>query len=119
MLAAGALAAFAIPALAQDGTMYPMEAPAEPDAIPLGTGGVKDQPAEESWFRQWGDPMARNIPEATLTPFLADPYTATGASGEYVGWGRTTKIPLFFNRYPVKSAQKQALEADTWSENLL
>ena len=80
MLAAVALAAFATPALAQDGTMYPMEAPTEPDAIPLGTGGVKDQPAEESWFRQWGDPMARNISEATLTPFLADPDTATGAS---------------------------------------
>ena len=60
--------------------MYPMEAPAEPDAIPLGTGGVEGQPAEESWFRQWGDPMARNISEATLTPFLADPDTATGAS---------------------------------------
>jgi acetyl esterase/lipase len=80
MLAAVALATFATPVLAQDGTMYQMEAPAEPDAIPLGTGGVKDQPAEESWFRQWGDPMARNISEATLTPFLADPETATGAS---------------------------------------
>mgnify|MGYP001062571468 FL=1 len=80
MLAAVALAAFATPALAQDGTMYPMEAPAEPDAIPLGTGGVEDQPAEESWFRQWGDPMARNISKATLTPLLADPDTATGSS---------------------------------------
>lgn len=80
MLAAASLAVFAAPALAQDGTMYPMEAPAEPDAIPLGTGGVEDQPASESWFRQWGDPMARNITEATLTPFLADPETATGAS---------------------------------------
>ncbi|MBB4659695.1 acetyl esterase/lipase [Parvularcula dongshanensis] len=65
---------------AQDGTMYPMEAPNEPNAIPLGTGGVDDQPAEESWFRQWGDPMARNITEATLTPFLPDPDKATGAA---------------------------------------
>lgn len=56
--------------LAQDGTIYPLQAPAEPNAIPLGTGGVNNQPATESWFRQWGDPMARNITKATLTPFL-------------------------------------------------
>lgn len=65
---------------AQDGKMYPIEAPEEKGAIPLGTGGVKDQPAEESWFRQWGDPMARNISKATLTPFLADPKKANGTS---------------------------------------
>ncbi|UJH90294.1 hypothetical protein LZ575_15710 [Antarcticibacterium sp. 1MA-6-2] len=29
--------------MAQDGTIYPLEAPAEPRAIPLGTGGVEDQ----------------------------------------------------------------------------
>jgi len=66
--------------VAQDGKMYPMEAPKEPGAIPLNTGGVKDQPLEESWFRQWGDPMARNITKATLTPFLADPKKANGTS---------------------------------------
>lgn len=65
---------------AQDGKMYPIEAPKEPNAIPLGTGGVDDQPAKESWFRQWGDPMARNISTATLTPFLADPKKANGTS---------------------------------------
>ena len=80
MIAAMCLAVFAAPALAQDATMYPMDAPDEPSAIPLDTGGVEDQPAEESWFRQWGDPMARNITSATLTPFLADPDSATGAS---------------------------------------
>jgi acetyl esterase/lipase len=67
-------------ALAQDGTIYPLEAPAEPNAIPLGTGGVKDQPAKESWFRQWGEPMARNVSSATLTPFLPDPAKANGAA---------------------------------------
>jgi acetyl esterase/lipase len=67
-------------ALAQDGKMYPMEAPEEPRAILLNTGGVKDQPAKESWFRQWGDPMARNITTATLTPFLADPKKANGTT---------------------------------------
>ncbi len=65
---------------AQDGTIYPLEAPAEPDAILLGTGGVDNQPASESWFRQWGDPMARNITTATLTPFLPDPDKANGAA---------------------------------------
>lgn len=65
---------------AQDGTIYPLEAPSEPNAIVLGTGGVEDQPAPESWFRQWGDPMARNISIATLTPVLPDPAKATGAA---------------------------------------
>ncbi len=67
-------------AVAQDGTIYPLDAPDEPGAIPLGTGGVEDQPAPESWFRQWGDPMARNISAATLTPFLPDPDKANGAA---------------------------------------
>lgn len=66
--------------MAQDGTIYPLETPKEPNAIPLGTGGVEDQPAKETWFRQWGDPMARNITTATLTPFLPDPAIATGAT---------------------------------------
>ncbi|HLP03141.1 MAG TPA: alpha/beta hydrolase [Opitutaceae bacterium] len=74
------LFAFATSAFAQDGTIYPLETPAEPDAIPLGTGGVADQPAPESWFRQWGEPMARNVSTATLTPFLPDPAKATGAA---------------------------------------
>ncbi len=66
--------------IAQDGTIYPLEAPAEPNAIPLGTGGVEGQPAPETWFRQWGDPMARNISTATLTPFLPKPGMANGAA---------------------------------------
>ncbi len=67
-------------AMGQDGTIYPLEAPAEPKAILLGTGGVENQPAKESWFRQWGDPMARNITVATLTPFLPEPGKANGAA---------------------------------------
>lgn len=66
--------------LAQDGTIYPLDAPPEPNAIPLGTGGVADQPASESWFKQWGDPMARNITTATLTPFLPEPGKANGTA---------------------------------------
>jgi acetyl esterase/lipase len=67
-------------AIAQDGTIYPLKTPDEPNAIPLGTGGVANQPASETWFRQWGDPMARNITIATLTPFLPKPGTANGAA---------------------------------------
>jgi acetyl esterase/lipase len=76
----GSLLAFAASAVAQDGTVYPLEAPAEPDAITLGTGGVKDQPAKESWFRQWGEPMVRNVTTATLTPYLPDPAKANGTA---------------------------------------
>lgn len=71
---------FAASAMAQDGTIYPLEVPAEPNAIPLGTGGVEGQTASETWFRQWGDPMARNISTATLTPFLPEPEIANGAA---------------------------------------
>jgi acetyl esterase/lipase len=66
--------------MAQDGTIYPLATPSEPNAIRLGTGGVDNQPASESWFRQWGDPMARNITVATLTPFLPKPGKGNGAA---------------------------------------
>lgn len=74
------LLSFTAQTFAQDGTIYPLEAPAEPNAILLGTGGVENQPAQETWFKQWGDPMARNITTATLTPFLPEPGKATGAA---------------------------------------
>lgn len=74
------LQCFALNTMAQDGTIYPLEAPKEPNAIPLGTGSVKDQPAPETWFRQWGDPMARNISKATLTPFFPEKGKANGAT---------------------------------------
>ena len=67
-------------ASAQDGTIHPLDAIPEPNAIPLGTGGVKDQPATESWFKQWGEPMVRNVSTATLTPFLPDPAKANGTA---------------------------------------
>jgi acetyl esterase/lipase len=73
------LSCLAWTASAQDGTIYPLEAPKEPNAIPLNTGSVKDQPAPESWFKQWGDPMARNISKATLTPFFPEKGKANGA----------------------------------------
>src|ERR671911_999259 len=75
-----AILIFSASAMAQDGTIYPLKTPAEPNAIPLGTGGVDNQPAPETWFRQWGDPMARNISTATLTPFLPKPGKANGTA---------------------------------------
>jgi len=80
VVVSAALLLMAASAYAQDGTIYPLDAPAEPRAILLGTGGVDDQPAKETWFRQWGDPMARNISTATLTPFLPEPGEANGAA---------------------------------------
>ncbi|RZL29806.1 MAG: alpha/beta hydrolase [Rubrivivax sp.] len=67
-------------ALAQDGTITPLAAPAEPKAIPLRTGGVDKQPAAETWFMQWGEPMVRNVTTATLTPFLPAPGKGNGTA---------------------------------------
>src|SRR6185436_4550226 len=67
-------------AFSQETPKPPIEAPAEPNAIPLGTGGVEGQTAKESWYKQWGDPFVRNVSRATLTPFLPDPAKATGAA---------------------------------------
>jgi len=67
-------------AFSQEPPKTPIEAPAEPNAIPLGTGGVEGQTAKESWYKQWGDPFVRNVSRATLTPFLPDPAKATGAA---------------------------------------
>jgi acetyl esterase/lipase len=76
----GVLLLYFADATAQDGTIYPLDNPPEPNAIPLGTGDVEDQPASETWFLQWGDPMARNIRIATLTPFLPEPGKANGTA---------------------------------------
>lgn len=60
--------------------MTPISAPTEPDAIALGTGKAAGATAPEAWFRQYGQPFARNVSEATLTPFLPQPGKATGAA---------------------------------------
>ena len=65
---------------AQEPPKTPIEAPAEPNAIVLETGGVEGQTAKESWYKQWGDPFVRNVSRATLTPFLPDPAKANGAA---------------------------------------
>jgi len=68
------------PAAAQNDTMTPIATPAQADAIVLGTGALPGATATESWHRQYGSAFARNVTIATLTPYLADPATATGAA---------------------------------------
>lgn len=74
-----ALAA-AQPASAQNDEMKPMAIPAQPSAIPLKTGPLPGATTPESWHRQYGSAFARNVTEATLTPFLPDSAKATGAA---------------------------------------
>lgn len=68
------------PAKALDDKMTPMAIPAQPSAIPLKTGPLPDAKVKESWHSQYGSAFARNVTEATLTPFLPDPAKATGAA---------------------------------------
>ena len=80
-LAAVALGLFATAsAQAQDDRMTPIAAPAEPNAIELGTGPLPNASASEAWHKQYGSSFARNVTVATLTPFLPDPSKATGTA---------------------------------------
>jgi acetyl esterase/lipase len=74
------LLAGAAPALAQNDKMTPIATPAQPTAIPLDTGALPNATVPESWHRQYGSRFARNVTQATLTPFLPDPAKATGAA---------------------------------------
>lgn len=74
------LLAVSIGSSAQEAPKTQIDAPPEPNAIPLNTGGVEGQTAQESWYKQWGDPFVRNVSHATLTPFLPDPAKANGAA---------------------------------------
>ncbi|MCX8476299.1 MAG: alpha/beta hydrolase [Sphingomonas sp.] len=79
-VALAASGALAPSARAQDDRMTPIAAPAQPDAIELGTGALPGAAASEAWHRQYGSRFARNVTVATLTPFLPDPAKATGAA---------------------------------------
>jgi len=79
-LAAAVALAAAFPVAAQDDRMMPIETPAQPTAIELGTGPLPGATAKESWHSQYGSQFARNVTVATLTPFLPDPAKATGAA---------------------------------------
>lgn len=60
--------------------MVPIAIPAQPTAIPLETGPLPDVVNAESWHRQYERVFARNVVEATLTPFIADTAKASGAA---------------------------------------
>lgn len=72
--------ALASPAQAQHDKMVPIAIPAQPNAIPLGTGALPGATVPESWHSQYGSVFARNVTEATLTAFLPDPAKATGTA---------------------------------------
>lgn len=60
--------------------MTPIAVPAQPSAIKLETGDLPDAKIEESWHSQYGSSFARNVTQATLTPFLPDPAKANGTA---------------------------------------
>lgn len=60
--------------------MTPIAVPAQPTAIPLGTGPLPGATAPESWHRQYGSTFARNVTVATLTPYLPDAGKANGTA---------------------------------------
>ncbi|HNT78143.1 MAG TPA: alpha/beta hydrolase [Anaerolineae bacterium] len=54
--------------------------PDQPNAIEIGTAPLPDATAQEAWHSQYGSRFARNVTVATLTPFLPDPASASGAA---------------------------------------
>ncbi|RPF71191.1 alpha/beta hydrolase [Aurantiacibacter spongiae] len=75
-----AFVALATPALAQDDRMVEIDAPTQPAAVDLDTGRLPGATTEESWHSQYGSMFARNVTQATLTPFLPDPARANGTA---------------------------------------
>lgn len=63
-----------------DHTMTPIAIPDQPNAIGIGTPPLPGATAQESWHVQYGSRFARNVTVATLTPFLPDPASASGAA---------------------------------------
>ncbi|RYD66779.1 MAG: alpha/beta hydrolase, partial [Sphingomonadales bacterium] len=79
-VAVALLCATAVVAQAQNDRMTPIAVPAQPAAIPLGTGALPGATNPESWHSQYGSVFARNVTQATLTPFLPEPAKATGSA---------------------------------------
>lgn len=75
-----AICALAAPALAQKDKMTPVPTPPQPNAIEIGTAPLPGATAKESWHSQYGSLFARNVTVATLTPYLPDPSSASGAA---------------------------------------
>lgn len=63
-----------------DHTMTAIAIPDQPNAIEIGTPPLPGATAQEAWHSQYGSQFARNVTVATLTPFLPDPASASGAA---------------------------------------
>ncbi len=63
-----------------DHTMMAIAIPDQPNAIEIGTAPLPDATAQEAWHSQYGSQFARNVTVATITPFLPDPASASGAA---------------------------------------
>ncbi|HOT90848.1 MAG TPA: alpha/beta hydrolase [Anaerolineae bacterium] len=63
-----------------DHTMTAIAIPDQPDAIEIGTPPLPGATAQEAWHSQYGSKFARNVTVATITPFLPDPASASGAA---------------------------------------
>lgn len=83
LLASALVLAASPPSLAQapNMTVEAVEAPAEPDAIPLYGKATPGSAKDETWKLYSGkDRVVRNVTRPTLTPFLPDPAKATGSA---------------------------------------
>ena len=71
----------AAPARAEsDQEMTPIATPDQPSAIKLATPPLPGATAQEVWHAQYGSRFARNVTQATLTPFLPNPAKANGTA---------------------------------------
>lgn len=80
--------------------MAAIAAPAEPDAIPLETGGVPGM-SPESWFSDRGQRVVRNVSRATVTPVLPPAGKATGAGVIVLPGGGFAQLSMDNEGWPV------------------
>lgn len=80
LVTAAAFALLGSPAAAQNDAMTPIATPEQPTAIDLGTGPLPGATIPEAWHSQYGSVFARNVTEATLTPFLPRDGRGSGAA---------------------------------------
>lgn len=63
-----------------DHTMTAIAIPDQPNVIEIGTAPLPGATAQEAWHSQYGSRFARNVTVATITPFLPDPASTSGAA---------------------------------------
>jgi acetyl esterase/lipase len=85
----------------------PIEAPAEPNAIPLYSGaapGSEGHTQHEQWSAIMGERVARNVTRPTITPFLPEPSKATGAAVIVAPGGAYLMLSMDNEGWPVARA---------------